>query len=381
MEMRIMERCGIVVSQIALGCEGFHEPNVNLSDLLDVAQAHGVNLIDLYSPDPAMRKALGEALYGRRDHFVIQGHLGSIWKDGQYQRTRDLQEVKEGFAQMCHLLQTDVIDIGMIHYVDAPKDWQTVIDHGILDYAQTLKEMGKIKAIGLSSHNPLVSLTAVESGVIDVLMFSVNPCYDLMPASENVDDLFEEKNYNQADLRMDEDRKRLYETCEKNGVAITVMKAFAGGDLLDAAMAPTKVALSVHQCLHYALSRPAVVSVMAGVHTMEEWRQCLAYEQASEQKKDYAMALSMMPKVNWEGHCMYCGHCAPCPKAIDIASVNKMLNLAKAQGQIPETVREHYVLLEHHAGECIACGICETRCPFHVDIREHMRQAAALFKQ
>lgn len=64
---------------------------------------------------------------------------------------------------------------------------------------------------------------------------------------------------------------------------------------------------------------------------------------------------------------MYCGHCAPCPKGIDVASVTKFLNLARAQGMVPETVREHYAALAHKAGECIACGACSKRCPFGVD--------------
>lgn len=76
---------------------------------------------------------------------------------------------------------------------------------------------------------------------------------------------------------------------------------------------------------------------------------------------------------------MYCSHCAPCPKHIDVASVTKFLNLAKAQKAVPETVREHYALLSHHAGECIRCGACETRCPFEVSIMENMREAAELF--
>ena len=76
---------------------------------------------------------------------------------------------------------------------------------------------------------------------------------------------------------------------------------------------------------------------------------------------------------------MYCGHCAPCPRGIDVASVTKFLNLARAQGGVPETVREHYAILSHHAGECIACGACEGRCPFNVPIRENMRQAAEIF--
>ncbi len=77
---------------------------------------------------------------------------------------------------------------------------------------------------------------------------------------------------------------------------------------------------------------------------------------------------------------MYCSHCEPCPVKIDIASVTKFLNLAKsAKNNIPETVRNHYELLKHHAGECIQCGTCEKRCPFGVKIRENMKEANKIF--
>ena len=78
---------------------------------------------------------------------------------------------------------------------------------------------------------------------------------------------------------------------------------------------------------------------------------------------------------------MYCSHCGPCPKKIDIANVTKFLNLAEAGGKdsIPETVREHYAILEHHAGECIGCGMCERRCPFGVKIRRNMERAKKVF--
>lgn len=93
----------------------------------------------------------------------------------------------------------------------------------------------------------------------------------------------------------------------------------------------------------------------------------------------YAAAFAQFPRISWRGHCMYCGHCAPCPVGIDVASVLKFLNLAKAQGTLPETVREHYALLEHPAGACISCGSCEQRCPFGVQVMEHMRQAREVF--
>jgi predicted aldo/keto reductase-like oxidoreductase len=59
--------------------------------------------------------------------------------------------------------------------------------------------------------------------------------------------------------------------------------------------------------------------------------------------------------------------------------VNKYHNLSVAQGEIPETVRDHYKLLSHHASECIACGKCEKNCPFGVEIIEAMKKAVDLF--
>ena len=93
----------------------------------------------------------------------------------------------------------------------------------------------------------------------------------------------------------------------------------------------------------------------------------------------YALAFSKFPRINWTGHCMYCSHCAPCPKKIDIAYVTKFLNLTVAQAAVPETVREHYAALKAHAGDCIQCGVCETRCPFGVEIRQNMRRAKEVF--
>ena len=77
---------------------------------------------------------------------------------------------------------------------------------------------------------------------------------------------------------------------------------------------------------------------------------------------------------------MYCGHCAPCPKGISVADVTKFLNLAKACKEgVPETVREHYLALEHHASECIGCGACTRRCPFGVDVIANMKETVDVF--
>lgn len=210
-------------------------------------------------------------------------------------------------------------------------------------------------------------------------MFSVNPCYDLQPASEDVERLWTDEAYEKKLVNMDPQRQALYEACERKGVGIDVMKAFGGGDLMHSDLSPAKVELSAYECISYALSRPGVASVMAGARNLKELIEDADYSEASDEKKDYAGALARMPLISWQGHCMYCGHCAPCPKKINIADVTKFLNLAKAQGHIPETVRQHYQALAHHASECVQCGVCETRCPFSVPVRQNMKEAVKLF--
>lgn len=380
MEYRELGRTGIKVSVIALGCEGFVANEGALTEqLLNAAEQGGINCIDLYAPQPEMRSRLGKWLRGRRGKFVLQAHLCTVWQEGQYKRTREIGEVKASIEDLLTRLATDYIDIGMIHYVDSLEDWKAVAGGPVMAYAREMQAQGKIRYIGLSSHNPAAAMQAVQSGLIDVLMFSVNPCYDLQPANEDCYALWDGKNYDRQLVNMDPEREALYETCSRLGVAITVMKAFGGGDLLDEELSPAGKALTVNQCLHYALTRPGVAAVMSGAHTVDELEKCLEYTTAADVEKDYAAAFAALPKISWEGHCMYCGHCAPCPQGIDVAAVTKFLNLTKAQNSVPETVREHYAALRHHAGECVKCGACEKRCPFKVTVIQNMQEAVKVF--
>ena len=380
MRYRELGRTGLKVSEIALGCEGFvGRDDAFAEGLFRAAFEGGVNCMDLYTPNPDVQRQAGRALRGRREAFVLQAHLCAIWENGQYRATREPDEVRAAFETMLRNLDTAYVDIGMIHYVDSPALWEQIASGPVMEYARAQKAAGRIRKIGVSSHNPAAALAAVQSGLVDVLMFSVNPCYDLQPADEDVEQLWAAEHYAGVLTNMDPQREALYETCQRLGVGITVMKAFGGGDLLSETLSPAGKALTAVQCIHYALTRPAVACVMSGARSVEELRQSLAYETAPDEARDYAAAFASFPRIRWEGHCMYCGHCAPCPKDIDVSTVTKFLNLAKAQGSVPETVREHYAALPHKAGECVACGACEKRCPFHVQAVRNMRQAAEIF--
>ena len=209
-------------------------------------------------------------------------------------------------------------------------------------------------------------------------MFSLNPAFDMMPASEDLEDLFGDYE-NVAGDGIEPVRARLYARAEEKDVALTVMKGYAGGRLLSADASPFGVALTPVQCIHYALTRPAVASVMVGVETVEQLKEALAYEGATAAERDYASVLAGAPKHAYMGQCTYCGHCAPCPAGIDIAMVNKLYDLATMQPEVPATVKAHYGALSATAADCIACGGCETRCPFGVPVVERMEKAKALF--
>lgn len=380
MEYRILGRTGIRVSAVALGCEGFiGKTAAEVVSDFDYAAKLGINFVDIYSPNPELRTNIGAAIAGRRNDFVIQGHLCTVWEDGQYLRTRDADKTSRSFKQQLRQLGTDYLDIGMIHYVDSEADFKTVFEGPIIEMAERLKAEGRIRFIGMSSHNPTVALRAAQTGKVDVLMFSINPCYDLLPPSDDVEVLFDTKSYDSALENIDPERQRLYDFCAREGVGIDVMKVFGGGDLLSEERSPLGRALTEVQALEYALTRPAVAAVMVGCKNRDEIKAAAAWCDASAEQRDYAKVIAGLDKFSWKGHCMYCGHCAPCTAGIDIASVNKFSNLASAQGSVPETVREHYRSLEKHASDCLACGACEQRCPFGVEIVESMRVAAKRF--
>ncbi|NBI16760.1 aldo/keto reductase [Neglecta sp. X4] len=382
MKNRILGRTGLSVSEIGLGSEAFvNQDDAFAQELINAALKAGVNYFDLYNPEPYIRSSFGRAMQGRRDKFILQAHLCSAWIDGQYKRTRDMGEVKAAFADLMDRLDTGYIDVGMVHYVDEQKDFDEVFSGEVIQFAKEQKALGKIRHLGMSTHNPRIAIPAAKTGFIDVIMFSVNPAYDILPPSEDVNVLFEKSTYEAPDAlsSTDPDRLELYSLCESQGVALTVMKPYGGGALLKAGESPFGAAMTVIQCLHYCLTRPGVATVLCGAQSVEELLQAAAYSEAPEKEKDYAGLLSGCPAHPFTDKCMYCGHCAPCTAGIDIAAVNKFADLCAAQGMVPETVREHYAALSAKAGDCIACGACEERCPFGVKIIGHMERAKKLF--
>ncbi len=379
MKYRELGKTGLMVSEVGLGGEWLEKQSTEaVKAIIDCCGEQGINIIDCWMSEPNVRSNIGLAIEGKRDKWILQGQIGSTWRNGQYERTRELEPVKEAFEDLLTCFRTDYIDLGLIHYVDDKAEFEKVTHGEFWDYLCGLKREGKIRHIGISTHNPEVGLLAARHGDFEMMLFSVNPAFDMLPATENIDDYFASE-YGDGHTGIDPIREELYRVCEQNGVGITVMKCYAGGRLFNKDASPFGVALTPAQCIHYALTRPAVASVLIGCTTTEHVHAAAAYETATEQEKDYATVLSGAPRNSYRGQCTYCGHCSPCSSRIDIAMVNKLSDLAAMQSEVPDTVRGHYDALETHAGDCIACGACEERCPFGVKIVERMAKTAELF--
>lgn len=379
MKYRTLGKTGLSVSEIGFGGEWLERhDDAESVELLKHAHKQGINIVDCWMPDPKSRDIIGRAMEGCRDSWYVQGHIGSTYQNGQYVRTRDMKYVRPAFDDLLTRLKTDYIDLGMIHYIDSVEDWNNVMDGGFIRYVRELHEKGTIRHIGLSTHNPVIGKLAVETGFIEMIMFSINPAFDMRPATEELESMF--GGYDQDQLSgIDSDRARFYQLCEERNVGLTVMKGFFGGALLNRDRSPFGVAFTPVQLIHYALTRPGVCSILCGYDTVEQIDEAVSYENASEDEKDYASVIAGAPLHSYKGQCTYCGHCKPCPMNIDIAMVNKFYDLAIAQPVTPESVMEHYKSLEHTASECVGCRSCESRCPFGVDIAERMTKASETF--
>ena len=383
MQFRQVGNTGIEASIIGLGCEHVDtQPREVVQSVIDTAIDNGINLLDMFMPGEEVRTNIGHALAGRRDKVLLQGAIGSVDLNQQYDISRDLKVCRKYFEDMLRFLGTDYIDFGMLFFMDTHEDVDAMINNGIVDYARQLKKEGKIRVIGASAHNPETARRIVDEGMIEMLMFSINPAFDVMPGSGDIATMMENPLAMQA-TQIDPQRAELYRLCQSKGVGITVMKPLCAGKLLSTEHSPFAKALTPAQCIHYALTRPAVASAIVGCRTPGEVQTALKYLDMSDAERDYTDAVSTFQddgKGGFKGNCVYCNHCLPCPSAIDIGTVNKYLDIARLdETAIPPSIAQHYRSLKAHGSNCIECGSCEKRCPFSVAVIDNMKKAAALF--
>ena len=375
MQYRPLGNTGKNVSIIGLGLEHVdRKPYAQVKSTMDAALEHGINLMDVFMPGDEVRQHIAKAFGPRRRSVMLQGHIGATDINQQYDISRDLPTVQKYFETLLRLF--GYIDFGMLFFIDTQEDFDNVFHTDFITYAERLKKNGDILHMGFSSHNPVTAKKVIETGTVEMMMFSINPAFDMLPADKNVFDHMPNRFSKEILRGLDPDRAALYTLCEQKGIGITTMKSYGSGKLLSAEHTPYARPLTVHQCTHYALSRPAVASVLPGCQTAEEMQQIVAYCTATDEEKDYAQVIATA-RNDFRGNCVYCSHCQPCPVGIDIAAVHKYLDIARLDvANIPPSIRSHYQGL--NSAECINCGHCEKRCPFGVSVSKNIQEAAKL---
>jgi predicted aldo/keto reductase-like oxidoreductase len=382
MKTTILGRTGIETGVIGVGLEHLEKASFEeVSAVVEPALEAGARYMELICPQASIREHIGRLMKGRRERFQIQGHIGAcLTEDGQYLRSWEPAQAERHAEDLLRRLGTDYVDTLTVHYVDELEDWaQVSAPGGVLEIALRWKKQGKARAVGMSSHKVGAAMKAVESGLVDILMFPVNPAFDLLPGETKLEALWEADPYTGLKAAGNQpvySRRELFLACQREGVAIVAMKPYAGGWVFWPEN-PSGIVLSPAQCLQYTLSQPGVCVAVPGVKTPEEMQAALRWLTASEEEKDYS---GILDKTDWNlsGSCMYCNHCLPCPAGIDIAATTRLFDGARQHG-LSRALVDAYNRLPVPASACLFCGECEPRCPFEVGIQANMEKAAALF--
>jgi len=371
MKYRKLGKTGLDVSEISLGTEYLLEiPREEAIRVIHYALDQGINFFDLFFAQPVFRDTMGAAFAGKRDKALLAAHLGASLVDGQYERTRSLEESEMYFHDFLKRYKTDYVDVLYLHNSDGQEDYDEVMKPGgLYEMAMKFKAAGKTRYIGFSGHTVSTSSLAVHHPDIDVLMFPINLASNAVPG-----------------------KKELLAACVEQNVGVVVMKPYAGGKLLQSSQTiemdnwlsaggdfklEKKEPITAAQCLSYVLSQTGVSCIVPGCASIEHIEDALSYYSLSEAEKDYAKHLVGFQQFT-EGVCVYCNHCLPCPVGIDIGKSIRFLDSA-AQG-VSAQLQQAYDAMEVPAGACIRCGDCEDRCPFSVQTMDKLEQAAVLYE-
>lgn len=361
MRYRTNRRTGDRISELGMGTGYVADIGGEAVNVIRHAYEGGVNYFDLACARAATYEYFREALGNVRKDIMIQAHFGNQYIDGEYAWTTNGDAIRRSVDWQLKELRTDYIDYGFIHCIDEDMDWAAYKKGGALQFLMEMKEQGVVKHIGLSSHTPAVIQRILDEIPVDMLMFSVNPAFD-----------YHKGDYGNGSV---DERTAVYRRCEAEGIGISVMKPFAGGQLFDAARSPLGEALTDYQCLQYVLDRPGVLTALPGMESAGHVERLLGFFEAADEEKDYSVIADFKP-ADAVGKCVYCNHCRPCPQGLDVGLINKFYDLALHGDGM---AAEHYRALDRQADACVKCGHCNLRCPFGVDQMARMEEIGHYF--
>ena len=335
MEYRILGKTGLNASTMGLGGIPIQRIDAALTrTLIEALIENGINYIDTARGYTVSEEYLGQALEGLRDKFILA--------------TKSMARTKDAMAKdidiSLHNLRTDYIDLYQVHNPSLEQLDQIISGNGALEALLEARADGKIGHIGLTAHSAEVFEKALALDWVETIMFPYN--------------IVETHGEN------------LIKQCADKNIGFIAMKPLAGGAIDDPALA-----------MRFISSNPDVSVIIPGMAELSELTQNLAAVNDSTplSASEYEKIDSMRKDLGTQ-FCRRCGYCAPCTVGISIPSMFLFEGYLKRYG-LAEWARGRYESMAKTASDCIGCGLCESRCPYNLPIREMLKITAKAFEK
>ena len=333
MEYRILGKTGLKISRLGFGGIPIQRIDAEgTKTLIHAIHDAGINYIDTARGYTVSEEYLGYALEGIRQDFIIA--------------TKSMSRDKESMARDIDIslknLRTDYIDLYQVHNPNLAQLEQVMAPGGALEALLEAKAQGKIGHIGVTIHLQEVFEKAVEYDWVETIMFP----------------------YNIVETHGED----LIAKCAEKNIGFIDMKPLAGGALDDATLA-----------IRFIAANPNVSVIIPGMATVEEFRQNLAaMEDTSPLTEEEKAKFTAIRDSLGTQFCRRCNYCAPCTVGINISGVFLMEGYFSRYG-LQDWAAARYAGFDKKASDCIGCGVCESRCPYDLPIRDMLQKAYQVF--
>ena len=333
MQYRTLGKTGLNIS--AMGFGGIPIQRIDAEGtkkLMHSLKEAGVNYIDTARGYTVSEEYLGYALEGIRGDFVL----------ATKSMARDKAGMEKDVQISLNNLRTDYIDLYQIHNPNMQQFEQVIAPGGALEALQEAKAAGKIGHIGITMHELAVFEKALECDWVETIMFPYNI--------------------------VETQAAHLIEKCSEKNIGFVCMKPLAGGAIEDATLA-----------LRWICANEAVSVVIPGMADPKELEQNIAA--ANDESPLTEDELAAMQKIRDElgtNFCRRCNYCQPCAAGINISACFLFEGYLSRYG-LQEWAAGRYTAMPKTASDCVDCGVCEERCPYHLPIREMLKKVATVF--
>jgi aryl-alcohol dehydrogenase-like predicted oxidoreductase len=344
-QYRPLGATGIDMSDISFGGAGIGSPEV-----VALAVERGINYFDT-SPDysrTGSEQVIGEALKPHRKNVFIASKFCTA--EGHLPKDTPVPAIIASVEASLQRLRTDYLDVAIIHECNDLDRLMAPTFHEAFD---RLKEQGKVRFLGVSSHTPnleQVMRHAVDSGRFQMLLVAYN--------FKNWPDL--------TGIFRDAKSRGIGVVAMKTlkGARATVLKDFAGGT-----QAFSQAAFK------WVLSNPDVSGLVVSIRDSQQIDEYLFASGQRPTGGDLALLEEYDRRITREYCRPGCGRCLDrCPNDVPVDDVFRFAMYHEDYGW-HRHAREQYARLpvDRNASRCATCPApCEGGCPFQLPIRESL---------